>query len=171
MQRWITAAIAAAALAATGLAQAGDHRGHDWRGGRDRGGPDYRRDVDNHRGFNFRGGRDYRGGQDYRGDHHNRGGYSLGRSYGSWYPEARHAPFYGYSSYVGPGWRAPHYHVWNRGSYLPPEYFAPRYFVPDYRYYGLAPPPIGFAWVRVNGDFLLAALATGLVADALFGGY
>ena len=193
MQRWMTVAIAAASLAATGLAQAGDHSGHDFRGSRDAGGHglrgghesrgnhEFRGGHESRGRYEFRGGHDYRRGNEYRGGHDYRadtrrhpefrGSYSYRSSHGSWHPVPRYVPSYGYSSYAGPGWRAPHYHVWGRGSYLPRAYFEPRYYVTDYAYFGLAPPPIGYTWVRVNGDFLLAALATGFVADALFGGY
>jgi Ni/Co efflux regulator RcnB len=150
MQRWIKAAIASAALAATtGLAQAGD-RGHAYRG-HDYGGQDYR-------------GRDYyRGDRDYRGRNW--------RGHESWHPVPHRYPRHGYSGYGSQGWRAPGYHRWSRGVYLPRAYFGPRYIVRDYGYYGLRPPPLGYGWVRVDNDFLLAALATGFVAEVLFGGY
>jgi len=157
MQRWMKAAIAAAALAATtGLAQAGDRygsRGHDSRG-HDSRGHDYR--GHDYRGHDYRG-RDYyyRGDRDYRSRNW--------RGQESWHP----VPY----SYPRYGWRAPGYHRWSRGAYLPRVYFGPSYIVRDYGYYGLRPPPLGYGWVRVDNDFLLAALATGFVADVLFGGY
>lgn len=158
MQRWITVAIAAAALAATGLAQADDHRGQ-----RDRGAHQYRGGHDSRASHQSRGGHDFRGSYQYRGGHDFRGR--------SWHPAPRYEPRYGYSNHARPGWHAPRRHAWVRGSYLPRAYFGPRYFVRDYGYYGLRAPPVGYGWVRVDGDFLLAALATGFVADALFGGY
>jgi Ni/Co efflux regulator RcnB len=54
-------------------------------------------------------------------------------------------------------------HVWRRGAYLPPAYHG--YYVRDYGYYGLRPPPRGYRWHRVGNDYLLAAVATGLIFD------
>lgn len=91
----------------------------------------------------WRGRADFR---DYRGY---RNGY--------WY-----APSYGYYR-VEP--RYSNYH-WRRGSVLPYQYR--RYYVRDPYYYNLRPAPRGYRWVHANNDILLVALATGVIADALF---
>ncbi len=57
---------------------------------------------------------------------------------------------------------------WSRGHYLPHAYYGPTYVI-DYRPYRLAPPPYGHHWVRVDGDVLLVALATGLIVEAVHG--
>lgn len=45
------------------------------------------------------------------------------------------------------------------------------YIVNDYRRYGWAPPPRGYAYYRAdNGDVLMAALATGIIASVIAGG-
>lgn len=71
------------------------------------------------------------------------------------------------SSYYGrPGYR-PGYAAWRRGAYLPPYYRANSYRVYDYGRYGLRPPPRGYYWYNDNGNYLLAAVATGLILDVI----
>ncbi|HEU4623375.1 MAG TPA: RcnB family protein [Steroidobacteraceae bacterium] len=63
-------------------------------------------------------------------------------------------------------------HTWRRGERLPVAYYAPRYVIADYHECGLRAPPVGYHWVRVNNDAVLAAVATGVVLDValhLFG--
>ncbi|MBX3611926.1 MAG: RcnB family protein [Hydrogenophaga sp.] len=57
----------------------------------------------------------------------------------------------------------PRYH---RGQYLPAQYRSGRYVVVRHQP-GLYAPPRGHQWVQVNGDFLLVAVATGLIAHAI----
>lgn len=64
-----------------------------------------------------------------------------------------------------------HVHVhpgarWHRGQYLPPQYRQGRYVVTRHQPY-LYAPPRGHHWVQVNGEFLLVAAATGLIAHAI----
>ncbi|ATQ42683.1 RcnB family protein [Caulobacter mirabilis] len=71
------------------------------------------------------------------------------------------------SSYYGrPGYR-PGYASWRRGAYLPPYYRDRGYVVYDYGRYGLRPPPRGYYWYRDGSDYLLAAVATGLILDVI----
>jgi Ni/Co efflux regulator RcnB len=77
----------------------------------------------------------------------------------------RPAPRY-YGHYVQP--RGYVVHRWSRGERLPYAYYAPRYVVADYRDCGLRAPPVGYHWVRVNNDAVLAAVATGVVLDVAF---
>jgi Ni/Co efflux regulator RcnB len=51
-----------------------------------------------------------------------------------------------------------------RGGYVPREFHNHRYVVTDYRAYRLSPPPRGHEWVQVGPDFVLIAIATGLIA-------
>ncbi|MBD8872212.1 RcnB family protein [Rhodanobacter sp. DHB23] len=51
---------------------------------------------------------------------------------------------------------------WERGH----RYGGPIYVVQDYGRYRLRPPPHGYGWVRAeNNDYLLVALATGIILD------
>lgn len=53
---------------------------------------------------------------------------------------------------------------WQRGQ----RYEGPRQVVNDYRDDNLPPPPRGHRWVRDrNGDFVLIALATGIITDII----
>jgi Ni/Co efflux regulator RcnB len=50
---------------------------------------------------------------------------------------------------------------WERGR----RFYGPSYVVRDYGYYRLRPPPYGYHWVRANNDYLLVAIATGVILD------
>ncbi len=87
-----------------------------------------------------------------------------------------HVPHYGHRhghrhAYNVPRYVRPHGYRpyrWSSGHYLPSAYYGPSYYV-DYRPYRLAPPPYGHRWVRIDGDVFLVAVATGLIADAVYG--
>lgn len=60
-----------------------------------------------------------------------------------------------------PRYAAPRHH-WRRGY----RYSGPTYVVRDYGYYRLRQPPRGYHWVRAdNNDYLLVAIATGIIMD------
>lgn len=76
---------------------------------------------------------------------------------GYWY-----APGYGYHRQVeGRAWR--------RGAYVPRAYRG--YYVQNPYYYGLSTPPRGHRWVYADGNFVLMAVATGLIANVILNGY
>ena len=58
----------------------------------------------------------------------------------------------------------PRHNVWVRGQYFRPAFGRP-IVVNDWRGYHLRRPPIGYHWVRYDNNFLLVALASGLIAD------
>ena len=58
----------------------------------------------------------------------------------------------------GPGW-----HQWHHGDH----YYGNRYAVNDWHHYGLRPPPPGYQWVQDGGQFVLIAIASGIVADVI----
>jgi Ni/Co efflux regulator RcnB len=58
---------------------------------------------------------------------------------------------------------------WKRGGRVPNEYRGGNYVVNDYRAYHLNAPPRGYQWVGVGGDYVLAAVATGLIAQIIVG--
>lgn len=64
----------------------------------------------------------------------------------------------------------PHaYPRWSRGVRYDTRGYAPTYVVRDYGYYGLREPPRGYHWRRDDrGDFILVAVATGLIASVIF---
>lgn len=80
-----------------------------------------------------------------------------GARQGYWY-----APGYGYQRYNrGYSWRT--------GAYVPRNYR--NYYVQDYGYYGLRAPPPGHRWVYADGNFVLMALASGLIAQVVANGW
>ena len=72
---------------------------------------------------------------------------------GYWY-----APGYGYRQYQRG-------YAWRTGRYVPPAYRG--YYVQDPGYYGLRAPPRGQRWVYADGNFVLMAVATGLIASVV----
>jgi Ni/Co efflux regulator RcnB len=50
---------------------------------------------------------------------------------------------------------------WERGH----RYSGPTYVVRDYGHYRLRQPPRGYRWVRADNDFLMVAIATGIILD------
>ncbi|MFD3266193.1 RcnB family protein [Phenylobacterium ferrooxidans] len=69
----------------------------------------------------------------------------------------------------GYGQQQRHYNgqAWRRGQRLPSQYRSSAYYVNDYGRYGLRAPPRGHRWVRANNDYVLAAIATGLIVQVL----
>jgi len=144
----------------TGSAALADGRGngHDY----DRDGRDHNRERSwsNHgerRDFERRdndrrdyGRRDY-DRRDFRSGGYGRDAYRSPERYGSYYRP------HGYYT-----------HRWSRGERLPLAYYERPYVIDDYYGYGLYAPPRGHHWVRVDGDAVLAAVATGIVLDTVF---
>ena len=56
---------------------------------------------------------------------------------------------------------------WERGQRLDTRYRDNRYYVSDYRSRGLRQPPRGYRWQRVDDRYILAAVATGLIASVI----
>lgn len=57
---------------------------------------------------------------------------------------------------------------YRRGDHLPYELRQHRHYVNDWRAHRLYAPPQGYQWVQADsGDYLLVALATGLIANLL----
>ena len=59
-------------------------------------------------------------------------------------------------------------HSWRRGERLPYAYYQRPYVIGDYGHCGLRRPPVGYHWVRVNHDAVLAVIATGVVLDVAY---
>jgi len=67
----------------------------------------------------------------------------------------------GYNHPPGPppgGW-----HQWHQGDH----YNGNRVVVNNYSYYRLRPPPPGYQWVQDGGQFVLIAVASGIIADVI----
>ena len=60
-------------------------------------------------------------------------------------------------------------HNWVQGSRVPPQYRSNHYVVNDWRGHGLNRPPRGQQWVQYGGDYLLVAIATGVITQLIMG--
>lgn len=64
---------------------------------------------------------------------------------------------------MGPGASAYAPGHWRKGDRLPPEYRERQYVIDDWREYRLAPPPRGYQWVGIGGDYLMVQIGSGIV--------
>lgn len=60
----------------------------------------------------------------------------------------------------------PHEH-WHHGDRLPEAYRGHEVYVDDWRAHHLYAPPVGHRWVEINGDYILVAIATNVIANIL----
>lgn len=58
-------------------------------------------------------------------------------------------------------------HNFHRGDRLPQEYRNRSYVVDDWRGHNLSAPPRGYHWVQTGGDYVLVAIATGIILQLL----
>jgi len=108
--------------------------------------------ADDHRGRDHdRDRHGYDRGHDNRGWRHDNG----------WHGHRPPPPhYYGHGYYHRPP--PPRYYGhWERGH----RYYGRNVVVYDYGSYRLRQPPRGYHWVRENNDFLLVAIATGVILD------
>jgi Ni/Co efflux regulator RcnB len=74
-----------------------------------------------------------------------------------------------YSDHGGYGhWRHEHDRSdWRRGGYVARDDWG-RGDVIDYRRHHLRRPPYGYQWREIDGRYVLAAVASGIIADVIF---
>lgn len=60
---------------------------------------------------------------------------------------------------------------WRRGGYVSYNDWNRGYYVDYRRHRHLYAPPRGYEWRRVDNNYVLAAVATGLIAGLIIGGY
>lgn len=60
-------------------------------------------------------------------------------------------------------------HRWTKGSRVPPQYRSQHYVVKDWQRHGLKRPARGQQWVQNGNDYLLVAVASGVIAQIVFG--
>jgi Ni/Co efflux regulator RcnB len=58
-------------------------------------------------------------------------------------------------------------HAFRRGGRLPQNYRSNQYVVDDWRGHHLTAPPRGYHWVQTGADYVLVAVATGIIAQIL----
>jgi Ni/Co efflux regulator RcnB len=86
-------------------------------------------------------------------------------------PPPAYGPPQGYNRYKSSNsWRGRH-GAFRPGQAIPPYYFRDynRYAINDWRRYNLYPPPPGHRWMMVDGNFVLAAISTGIITTILLG--
>ena len=87
--------------------------------------------------------------------------YRPGHAHGARPPAYRPPPSHAYRGHRGAGPQ----HNWHRGSRLPRAYRTQHYVVNDWRGHRLYAPPRGHYWVQNGADYLLVAIATGVIAQ------
>lgn len=60
---------------------------------------------------------------------------------------------------------------WSKGQYMPKQYRSSHYYVNDWKRKQLPSPPRGHRWLNVNGDYILVAVATGVISSILLHQY
>ncbi len=60
-------------------------------------------------------------------------------------------------------------HQFYRGERLPAEYRNRQYVVDDWRGHSLSAPPRGYHWVQTGTDYVLVAIASGIIVQLLLG--
>lgn len=58
-------------------------------------------------------------------------------------------------------------HQFHKGQRLPAEWRHRQHVVSDWRTHQLTPPPRGQQWVQVGADFVLVAIATGVITSLI----
>ncbi len=58
-------------------------------------------------------------------------------------------------------------HGYYRGDRMPIQYRSRQYVVEDWRGHHLSAPPRGYHWVQSGGDYILVAIATGIILQLL----
>lgn len=89
-----------------------------------------------------------------------------------WRAERRHHRHHDRHYHAAPVVRHHHYYhargpEFKRGRYIPHQYRSRQYVVVNHHVHRLAAPPRGHHWVQVGGDYVLIAIATGLIANVI----
>lgn len=58
-------------------------------------------------------------------------------------------------------------HEYYKGGRMPAQYRSNHYVVDDWRGHHLSAPPRGYHWVQTGSDFVLVAIASGIIAQLL----
>ncbi|MFT5532615.1 MAG: Ni/Co efflux regulator RcnB [Burkholderiaceae bacterium] len=60
-------------------------------------------------------------------------------------------------------------HNYRKGDRLPRDYRGHQYVVDDWRGHRLSAPPRGYHWVQTGGDYVLVAIASGIILQLFLG--
>jgi len=159
----IVCAIAAASLSFASLSFAQGYERHDrGDGARHEQRNNMGRDGDN-RGFDQRDQRDQR--HDQRGNNGRNGNDSGPRGFDQRDQRHEQQGFNQRNDHQY-GARGPQFY---RGGHIPMEYRNRQYVVTNWRGHHLSAPPRGQQWVQVGADYVLIAIATGVIAQLILG--
>lgn len=81
---------------------------------------------------------------------------------------AQHDDWNGHGQMSAPQSNNDNQRHWSRGDRLSSQYRGDQYVVSDWRGNHLRKPGRGQHWVRRNNQFILVAITSGLIADAVF---
>lgn len=129
----------------------GGHNGQDWHP-RNGGGHQGNGGPGREGGHPGNGGQ---GGQGGQGGHDN-------RDHGAPHAAPHGAPHGGDRDHFA--WRG---HDFRRGHPVPSYYRGERYRVADWRAHGLYEPPRGYQWSYIDGNYVLMAVATGVITSII----
>lgn len=158
-KKFLIPALIAAVFAASAPALAQDRGQYN---GERRDGNWQQQTQDSHRGDDSRRGdyrRDERDGRRDRGwrDDDRRGEYRRGEARRDYYARDDDRRYRG----AGPN------HDLRRGARLPSRFHSRHYVVDNWQSHRLSAPPRGYHWVQTGDDYVLAAIATGLIAQII----
>ena len=105
--------------------------------------------------------------QSYHDGHHDRGHYDTGYHRGH---DRDRGHYSGYYRSYQPAYRNSGWHDrsdWRRGGYVARYDWDRGYRVDYHSYRRLYAPPYGYEWRRVDNNYVLAAIATGLIASVI----
>ncbi|CAB3728287.1 RcnB family protein [Paraburkholderia rhynchosiae] len=97
-----------------------------------------------------------KGGNHGQGSDHGQESNGHGHGHGQKQTPPGHGP-------DGPGNSANAPGHWRKGDRLPSEYRDRQYVIDDWRDYRLAPPPRGYSWVGIGGDYLMVQISSGVI--------
>ncbi|EGF32534.1 hypothetical protein; putative signal peptide [Oxalobacteraceae bacterium IMCC9480] len=60
-------------------------------------------------------------------------------------------------------------HNYRKGDRMPRDYRSRQYVVDDWRGHRLSAPPRGYHWVQTGGDYVLVAIASGIILQLFLG--
>lgn len=83
------------------------------------------------------------------------------------YSSQHSKPSYSKMHKGGPKHDMGRHHGWKKGNRLPPNYRG--HVVKNYSHYKLRKPPRGYHWVKVDNDYMLIGIASGIISSIIAG--
>lgn len=112
------------------------------------------------------GGLSFAQGGDYRSDHRNNRSDDFNQDRGQYSGHQERRNNDGRPERP-PQWEGSSARQFHRGQRLAPQYRQKVYVVNDWHSHNLRSPPRGHHWVQIGGDYVLVAIATGVIVELL----